>query len=436
MEQKTQSLKFKRQRKFFMIMPVMVLPFITLLFWALGGGKAQDNALEDRNYTGLNMSLPDPHLGDDQPLDKLSYYQKASSDSAKLKQLIKNDPYYQLDHLIPSDNKPSALEVNFKKKGPGRTNISSLNNEIVQDSNEVKIYRKLRQLNETLDHAATSDISTQKTDISTDVQKSPVESEDIDRLEKMLSAISQPADEDQETKDLNNMLEKILDIQHPERVRKKIKQFENENRKQAFTLTSTPVNDQVELTHKLLLDSVYQLQMIEESNGFYSLNNEEEFLEAQNAIQAVVHETQTLVNGSTVKLRLLNDTYINQVLIPKDNFVYGIASLKGERLTITINSIRYQNSIIPVDLSVYDLDGLSGIYIPGAIARDVAKESADNALQGVSLNTYDTSLGIQAASVGIEAAKSLFSKKVKLIKVTVKAGYQILLQNEKQQQNF
>ena len=36
------------------------------------------------------------------------------------------------------------------------------------------------------------------------------------------------------------------------------------------------------------------------------------------------------------------------------------------------------------------------------------------------------------AGMGIEAAKSLMSKKVKLIKVVVKAGYQVLLYDEKQ----
>jgi hypothetical protein len=34
--------------------------------------------------------------------------------------------------------------------------------------------------------------------------------------------------------------------------------------------------------------------------------------------------------------------------------------------------------------------------------------------------------------MGIEAAKSLISRKVKLIKVVVKSGYQVLLYDEKQ----
>ncbi|MBA2563227.1 MAG: conjugative transposon protein TraM, partial [Chitinophagaceae bacterium] len=111
------------------------------------------------------------------------------------------------------------------------------------------------------------------------------------------------------------------------------------------------------------------------------------------------------------------------------------ADLNGERLAIKINSIRYRNSLFPVELSVFDLDGLDGIYIPGAITRDVAKQSADRAAQQIDLTTINPSISAQAASAGIEAAKTLFSKKVKLVKVTVKAGYQVLLRDEKQKQS-
>jgi conjugative transposon TraM protein len=127
---------------------------------------------------------------------------------------------------------------------------------------------------------------------------------------------------------------------------------------------------------------------------------------------------------------LLNDIYINGSIIPKGNFVFGIASLNGERLEAGINSIRYNNSLYPVKLEVYDMDGLAGIYIPGAITRDVAKQSVDNNLQLMELSTMDPSLKAQAAAAGIGAAKSLLSKKVKQIKVVVKAGYRVLLKDK------
>ena len=112
--------------------------------------------------------------------------------------------------------------------------------------------------------------------------------------------------------------------------------------------------------------------------------------------------------------------------------MFGTASLTGERLSIKISSIRFQHSIFPVALSVYDMDGMQGIYIPGAVTRDVAKQAADRTFQEFGTTTLDPSLGAQAASAGIAATRNLLSKKVKLIKVTVKAGYQVLLRDEKQ----
>lgn len=45
--------------------------------------------------------------------------------------------------------------------------------------------------------------------------------------------------------------------------------------------------------------------------------------------------------------------------------VSGLVSLENERLQVEISSIRYNNSLFPVKLEVYDMDGLAGIYIPG-----------------------------------------------------------------------
>ena len=131
-----------------------------------------------------------------------------------------------------------------------------------------------------------------------------------------------------------------------------------------------------------------------------------------------------------VKLRLLDNFFINETLVPKGNFIFGTALLAGERLTISIQSIRAENSLFPVKLDVYDLDGLEGIYIPGAIARDVAKQSADNGLQLMELSSMDPSLKAQMAAGAINATKNLLGKKIKQVKVLVKAGYKVLLRDK------
>ena len=126
----------------------------------------------------------------------------------------------------------------------------------------------------------------------------------------------------------------------------------------------------------------------------------------------------------------LVDTCINGVLIPKDNFVFGIASLSDERLEVEINSIWNNKSIFPVKLEVYDMNGLPGVYVPGAISRDVTKQSADNSLQLMELSVMDPSIKAQAAAAGISTVKNMLSRKVKQIKVMVKAGYKVLLKNK------
>jgi conjugative transposon TraM protein len=238
-------------------------------------------------------------------------------------------------------------------------------------------------------------------------------------------------DADPEMQQLNGTLEKILDIQHPERIKEKIAKLSTENRETVFPVDAAPPRASV-----CLLDTAKKPRLLVGSNDFYGVNDIDASTPQHNAIEAVVHETQTLVSGSVVKLRLLNDIFINGQLIPKDNFIFGEASLNNERLEISVHSIRNEQNLFTVKLEVYDLDGLPGIYIPGAITRDAVKQSAGNALQSsLSLGSLDPSLGAQAASAGIETAKNLLSKKVRLIKVQVKAGYKIFLKDSNQGNN-
>jgi conjugative transposon TraM protein len=213
-------------------------------------------------------------------------------------------------------------------------------------------------------------------------------------------------------------------------VKGRIKEKSLQNKQQVFTVSRFKGIVPVSFLGK---PDTSRKQSKNQSGGFYPVNVADEINET-NAIGGVIHESQTLVNGSIVKLRLLDDIYVNGSRIPKDNFIHGIASLDGERLKIEINSIRFKQSLFPVNLVVYDVDGLAGVYIPGAITRDVAKQSADNSLQLMELSTMDPSLKAQATAAGISAAKNLFSRKVKLVKVMVKAGYNVLLKDGNQKE--
>ncbi len=431
MKKKEMTPKMIRQRKFLLVLPLLVLPFMTMIFWALGGGKMQDVAAQTKKQEGFNINLPDARVKDDRQMDKMSYYDLAQQDSAKFEELIKNDPNYRDRNVADTDS--LSLTQNNLLPGPAETKglNSSLYGRHDTDPKVDRIYQKLSDLNNEINKPTPpsdySDNDTVPESIAGESNINTGNSSDIDRLEQMMHTMNQPVTGDPEMQQLDGMLDKILDVQHPERIEEQLKQVSEKRKGQVLAVTVKTKNDNISQLDNEKVSTTG-------GNSFYSLNDTSPAEESQNAIQAVIHETQTIVNGSTVKLRLVNDVFINGMLIPKGNFLFGIASLNGERLNIKINSVRFHNSLFPVELSVYDMDGLAGIYIPGAITRDVAKQSADRSMQTIGLTSLDPSWQAQAAGAGIEAAKTLFSKKVKLVKVTVKAGYQVLLRDEKQKQ--
>jgi conjugative transposon TraM protein len=430
MEQKTISLRELKRRKMLLILPLLTLPFITLLFWTLGGGKMKVVNIEPEEKRGFNIDLPDPKFKMDSDLDKMSYYDEATRDSIKMQELIRKDPNYSNEAIL-DDSLPIRSDTVPEHKGFVRRK-SALNTNPHKEPNEEKVYQKLRALQKAISQPP--DPIGQNQDLSEfEAQKpSRMPSEDVRSLEQMMSAMNQPQEPDPELKQLGGMLENILDIQHPARVEEKLRQSSINQKGKVFGVDKKRKEDNITLLQSPMQNHRSGLETSAKHNSFYSLEEDYGVDGMKNTLEAVIHETQIIVDGSIVKLRLSDDVFIEGVSIPKNSFLFGIASLKGERLVIKINNIKYRSSIFPIELTVYDMDGLSGIYIPGAIDRDVAKASADRSIQTLGMASLDDSWGAQAAGMGIEAAKSLLSKKVKLVKVVVKAGYQVLLFDEKQ----
>lgn len=433
-----QSQKFLRRRKFLVALPLLVLPFVTLAFWAMGGGRASGNNQAISQKSGLNLELPGPNLKND-AIDKLGYYEKATTDSLRLKDEIQNDPYYkkniELADTFSDRSVDNILPPTFKSPKEATS---------YTDANEEKVYNKLKQLNNVVNSKEMTSESKKSINYSTEkLNNEPsLNREDVDKLGQMMQNMNQgDGADDPEMNQMNGMLEKILDIQHPERISEKIKENSLEHKRQVYPVK---VNDPEDNIFSFGMKSISNNNSDTNKpnknfhNKFYSLNeNNNSDDSMQNFIQAVIHETQTIVSGSTIKLRLLNDVYINGLLIPKDNFIFGTATMNADRLVITIKSIRYKNNLLPVNLSVFDMDGMEGIYIPESITKDVANQTSNNALQNIGLNSLNPTISAQAITAGIEAGKNLLSKKIKLIKVTVKAGYQLLLKNNNtEQSNF
>ncbi|MFZ5978650.1 conjugative transposon protein TraM [Hydrotalea sp. AMD] len=420
------SQAFLRKRKMMLVLPFLVVPFLTMAFWALGGGQGKEQAIIVKQQ-GLNLNLPDAKMKDENLTDKLSFYDKADKDSAKLEEWMRTDPYYKQheDTSILPVNELEVLTQNSASKYNQRLNSSPY--ETSSNNPEQKLMQKLALLQKEINKQP--EASANENQNATNYKQDEELSGEVDRLENMLLTMNKTNTGDQEMNQLNGTLEKILDIQHPQRIREKLKEKSLQHKQVVYAVTTQPALANVSLmdTNKIATNKL---------NKFYSLDPDKSVVEEGQAIEAIVHSNQMLVNGAVIQLRLATDIFINGILIPKGNPVNGTASLNNERLEVVINSIRYKNTLFPVKLELYDMDGLPGIYVPGSISRDVAKNSADNSLQLMELTTLDPSLKAQAAAAGINTVKSLMSRKVKQVKVMVKEGYKVLLKDKNNESNL
>lgn len=388
MQSVIQSPAYLKKRKFLLILPLLVLPFIVLLFFSMGGGQGIPVS-EAAKTGGLNLQLPDAHFIKKREIDKLGLYDLASQDSAKWKEALKNDPY-RMGDAGPVDSMSFERSQTLKdildksvsglpEKGFEKFNPSLSKRGSEERENEIK--DKLSRL---------QTIVNSKPRVSSPEFASVTASNPAtEKLSGLVKEVNSGNSTDPELSRLERMLDKVMAIQHPE-----------------------TVQDSLHLSPGKK-ETVYRVETIG----------------GDNAVSAIIPEKQTLISGATIRLQLTVPVTLGGIKIPSDQFIYGMAMLSNERLKIQVRSIRVENNILPVSLDIYDLDGMEGIYVPGSISRDVSKQSLDQSVSELGLTTLDPSFGAQAATAGIQAAKTLISRKVKQVQVTVPNDYRILLKN-------
>ena len=157
----------------------------------------------------------------------------------------------------------------------------------------------------------------------------------------------------------------------------------------------------------------------------------------KNTIRACVHNDQTLTDGQTVKLRLLEPLQAGNVIVPKNSLVSGSAKVQGERLDILVSSLEYAGNIIPVELAVYDSDGQKGLSVPSSLEQEAAKEAMANIGAGLGTSiSFAQSAGQQVAmdiTRGLmQGGSQYLAKKFRTVKVHLKANYQVMLYAKQQ----
>lgn len=156
-------------------------------------------------------------------------------------------------------------------------------------------------------------------------------------------------------------------------------------------------------------------------------------------IKAIIDENVKASDGSRVRLRLLDDVEINEHVVKRGTYLYATMSgFSSQRVKGTINSIMVDDELVKVSLSLYDTDGLEGLYVPSSQFRETSKDVASGAVSGnMNMNTSGTGSsfsqwGMQAIQNAYQKTSNAVGKAIRKNKVKLKYGTFVYIINSKE----
>ena len=159
-------------------------------------------------------------------------------------------------------------------------------------------------------------------------------------------------------------------------------------------------------------------------------------------IKAIIDEDIKAVDGSRVRLRLLDDVEIGEQIVSKGAYLYATMNgFGGQRVKGNVKSLMVADELQKVNLSIYDTDGLEGLYVPSSTFRETSKDVASSALgsnvnmnNGTGGNSF-TQWGMQAVQNAYQRTSNAVSKSVKKNKAKLKYGTFVYLVNDKEKKS-
>ena len=152
-----------------------------------------------------------------------------------------------------------------------------------------------------------------------------------------------------------------------------------------------------------------------------------------NYVKAVIDENSTSYLGSRIRFRLLEDVKADKSLILKGSILYGqISGFSLQRVNLNIVSVLINGEIIPINLSVFDVDGMQGLYVPQSAFREMMRTFGTNSVQGNTLQSGSEDFFKSMASNLFTSASQTISNIIRKNKAKLKFNTYLYLINEKE----
>ena len=390
------SINFKQPK--YILPAIIYIPLLFIGYFVIdvfGFEKAEksDPTLETTEY--LNPNLPQANV-DKQLKDKYnSMY----------------DVYGHISDLTAVDNVSRDTDVVAKEDYESKYSEEEI------EALEEEQARKLAEMEALLaesQNSALTERNVQSNSMREDVQQEAIDAQnqaDLEELRRTLQAYQQQGSGQNGNKDVPSSVT------------------------YASTGATTPPPAQVQQTNED--EQAQVVKKVKVSSDYF--NTISSCQQESNLIQAIIDEEVKATDGSRLRLRLLDDVVINESIIKKGTYLYAqMSGFSSQRAKGSIKSILLDDKIIKVNLSIYDMDGLEGLYIPKSNFREAAKDVGTSALSNTSMLTngmgYENSLSQwrnMALMNATQRASSALSRNVRRNSATVKYGTHVYLINGK-----
>lgn len=305
----------------------------------------------------------------------------------------------------------------------------------IMDESQVRgsnFYFDLQNRNEKYDQATLEKIRKMRRDPYSDVmgEYGSSDSHLSEQLEKQLASI----EDEEELKEIIREARKNAEIRkeleqnnvYRQKIYKRIIGYDQEKKKTENPTKPKPGS---------AMDSLVSNQPIYiAENGKRTRRQQASMPSSNTLFKACIHGDQTVVTGSTVRMRMLEDAVVCGMKIPANTLFYGVATLGANRLEVVVNNLKVGNTISPVSFVIFDNDAMEGLNLPNNMKAQAAKRMQQGLVQNIdmplaSIGTMTSEI-TSAVNATTQIAKQILNMKLSQVKVHLKSNYQMYIQEE------
>lgn len=305
----------------------------------------------------------------------------------------------------------------------------------IMDESQVRgsdFYFDLQNRNEKYDQATLEKIRKMRRDPYSDVmgEYGSSDSHLSEQLEKQLASI----EDEEELKEIIREARKNAEIRkeleqnniYRQKIYKRIIGYDQEKKKAENPTKPKPGS---------AMDSLVSNQPIYiAENGKRTRRQQASMPSSNTLFKACIHGDQTVVTGSTVRMRMLDDAVVCGMKIPANTLFYGVATLGANRLEVVVNNLKVGNTISPVSFVIFDNDAMEGLNLPNNMKAQAAKRMQQGLVQNIdmplaSIGTMTSEI-TSAVNATTQIAKQILNMKLSQVKVHLKSNYQMYIQEE------